>query len=116
MTHDYVEELATTGEDGRFVRDISEHYEKFYRSREDIDGFYVHDSSAVTYALHPEFFSTERGQIRVVTDGIAAGQTIIKPEGQSFTPGPWDDRPMQTIAIGVQSGRVLKLYRDLFPA
>ena len=116
MTHDYVEELATTGEDGRFVRDISAHYEKFYRSRENINGFYVHDSSAVTYALHPEFFSTERGQIRVVPDGIAAGQTIIKPEGQSFTPGPWDDRPMQTIAIGVQAGRVLKLYRDLFPA
>jgi len=114
MTTAYVDELATTGEDGRFVRAISTHYERFYKSRENIDGFFVHDASAVTYALHPEFFATERGQIRVVPDGIAKGQTIIKPEGQSFAPGPWDDRPMQTIAIGVQSGRVLSLYRGIF--
>jgi purine nucleosidase len=114
MTTTYVDELATTGEDGRFVRAISSHYETFYKGREGIEGFFVHDASAVTYALHPEFFATERGQIRVVPDGIAKGQTIIKPEGQSFAPGPWDDRPMQTIAIGVQGGRVLALYRGIF--
>ena len=114
MTTAYVDSLATTGEDGQFVRDISYHYESFYNARENISGFFVHDASAVTYALHPEFFATERGQIRVVPDGIAKGQTIIKPERQSFTPGPWDGRPMQTIAVGVQSGRVLALYRDVF--
>jgi len=114
MSTAYVDELATTGEDGQFVRDISRHYERFYNSREGVGGFFVHDASAVTYALHPEFFATERGQIRVVSGGIADGQTIIKPEGQSFAPGPWDDRPVQTIAIGVQSGRVLALYRHIF--
>ena len=106
--------MTTSYVDGRFIRAISSHYETFYKSREQIEGFYVHDASAVTYALHPEFFATERGQIRVVPDGIAKGQTIIKPEGQSFAPGPWDSRPMQTIAIGVQSGRVLALYREIF--
>jgi inosine-uridine nucleoside N-ribohydrolase len=115
MTPGFVEELAATGEDGRFVRDICGHYQRFYRTRDNIEGFFVHDASAVTYALNPEFFATERGQIRVVPDGIAKGQTIIKPEGVNFPPGEWDGRPMQTIAIGVQSGRVLALYRSIFP-
>lgn len=114
MTPAYVDELAATGADGEFVRDIAAHYAAFYRAREGIDGFYVHDASAVTYALHPEFFATERGRIRVVADGIARGQTISLPEGQKFPPGAWDDRPLQTICIGVQGGRVLALYRGIF--
>lgn len=110
-----VESLAETGEDGRFVREISRFYQRFYAERDGIDGFFVHDSSAVTYVLHPEYFSTERGQIRVVTEGIAIGQTIIKPDGMNFAPGAWDGRPLQTIAVGVQSGRVRALYRSIFP-
>jgi inosine-uridine nucleoside N-ribohydrolase len=114
MTPAYVDELASTGADGEFVRDIAAHYAAFYRAREGIDGFYVHDASAVTYALHPEFFATERGRIRVVPDGIARGQTISQPEGQKFPPGAWDNRPLQTICVGVQGGRVLALYRSIF--
>lgn len=116
MSRAYVDELAAVGgEDGRFVRAISSHYEHFYRSREGIDGFFVHDASAVTYALHPEYFFIERGQVRVVPDGIARGQTILKPEGRQFAAGPWDGRPLQTVCVGVQSGRVLALYRSMFP-
>jgi inosine-uridine nucleoside N-ribohydrolase len=114
MTNALVDEIARTGPDGAFIRAISSHYARFYRARDNIDGFYVHDASAVTYALHPEFFATERGGICVVPDGIAKGQTIIKPEGKGFAPGPWDSRPLQTICTGVQSGRVLALYRGIF--
>ena len=114
MTPAYVDALAATGTDGEFVRDIAAHYAAFYRSREGIDGFYVHDASAVTYALHPEYFATERGRIRVVSEGIAKGQTISLPEGRNFPPGAWDDRPLQTICIGVQGGRVLSFYRSIF--
>jgi inosine-uridine nucleoside N-ribohydrolase len=115
MSSDYVADLATNGgEDGRFVAAISAFYARFYKDREGIDGFFVHDASAVTYALHPEYFATVRGQIRVVPDGIAKGQTILKREGEKFPPGAWDGRPLQTVCTGVQAGRVLALYRGLF--
>jgi purine nucleosidase len=115
MTPAYVDALAKKGgADGQFVKAISEYYSKFYRSRDNIDGFFVHDSSAVSYALHPEFFKTERGTVRVVPDGLAKGQTIIKPEGKNFAPGAWDDRPLQTICIGVDSAALLKLYESVF--
>ena len=113
MTEAYLAQFAAeAGADGKFVRDISAFYQDFHRDSAGLDGIYTHDSSAVFYALHPEWYRTERGTIRVVTDGIAIGQTIIKPEGKSFSPGPWDDRPVQTICVGVDAPAVLELYRN----
>jgi purine nucleosidase len=112
MSNAYLEDLARiAGEDGRFVREVSAFYQAFFKTHLGIDGFAVHDSSAVAYALHPEFYRTETGPIRVVTEGIAFGQTIIKPDGKSFPPGDWDNRPSQTIATSVNAPAVLDFYR-----
>jgi inosine-uridine nucleoside N-ribohydrolase len=113
MTEPYLKELAdAAGSDGAFVRAISAFYQNFHRESAGLDGFYVHDSSAVALALHPEFYKVETGAIRVVTEGIAIGQTIIKPDGRNYPPGPWDGRPSQTIAVSVDADAVLKFYRD----
>lgn len=112
MTEAYVQELAHTGSDGAFVRAISAFYQNFHRESAGLDGFYVHDSSAVALALHPEFYTTETGAVRVVTEGIAIGQTIIKPDGRNYPPGPWEGRPSQTAATGVDADAVLRFYRD----
>lgn len=112
MSERYLADLAeVAGEDGRFVRSVSAFYQEFHRQSAGIDGFYVHDSSAVAYALHPEFFRTETGTVRVVTDGIAAGQTLIKPDAKRFPPSAWDNRPSQTICTEVNAAAVLDLYR-----
>lgn len=118
MTEAYLAELAqSAGEDGRFIRQISAFYQNFHRQSAGLDGFFVHDSSAVAFALHPEFFETRRGAIRVVPDGVAVGQTIIKLEGKTFPPGAWDNRPSQTICVGVDSAAFLAFYRQtLAPA
>ncbi len=113
MTEAWLADLATTaGEDGRFVRAISAFYQDFHRKSAGLDGFYVHDSSAVALALHPEFYRMERGAIRVVSDGIAVGQTIIKPDSRSYPPGAWDGRPSQNICVGVEADKVLEFYRN----
>lgn len=113
MTEAYLAELATAaGSDGAFVRAISAFYQNFHRASAGLDGFYVHDSSAVALALHPEFYRVETGAIRVVTEGIAVGQTIIKPDGRNYPPGAWDGRPSQSIAVAVDAEAVLRFYRS----
>lgn len=113
MTDAYLEELArSAGEDGQFVRAVSAYYQQFHRESAGLDGFFVHDSSAVALALHPEFYRTETGPIRVITDGIAIGQTILKPDSRRYPPGAWDGRPSQTIAISVDAEAVLRFYHD----
>src|SRR6218665_2436705 len=84
MTDAWLAELATTGDDGRFIREVSAFYQDFHRQSAGIEGFYVHDSGAVAYALHRGFSPPRRAAIRVVPDGIAVGQTIAAPEGRSY--------------------------------
>jgi len=113
MTDAYLAELAeSAGEDGKFIRQISAFYQNFHKESAGLNGFYVHDSSAVAFALHPEFFETRRGAIRVVLDGISVGQTIIKLEGKNFPPGAWDGRPTQTVCVAVDSAAFLAFYRQ----
>lgn len=113
MTEAYLEELGdAAGSDGAFVRAISTFYQNFHRESAGLDGFYVHNSSAVALALHPEFYRMETGAIRVVSEGIAIGQTIIKPDSKGFPPGAWDGRPSQSVAVSVDAAAVLKFYRD----
>ena len=99
------------GEAGRFIWDISRFYTAFYSARAGIEGCFVHDSSAVAYLIDRSLFRTERGGIRVVSGGIADGQTILAPEGQSFAPGAWDGRPVHSVCFGVDAPAVLDLYR-----
>jgi inosine-uridine nucleoside N-ribohydrolase len=113
MTEAFLADLAANGgEDGRFMRAISRFYQDFHRTSAGLEGFYVHDSSAVAAALRPDLFTGVTGAIRVVPNGIAIGQTILKPDGRTYPPGPWDNRPSHTVLTGVQSAEVIALYRD----
>ncbi|WP_245557308.1 nucleoside hydrolase [Kaistia granuli] len=111
MTTAYMQELREkAGKAGQFFWDISRFYEDFYRKATGIDGIFVHDSSAVAYLLDPSLFETRTGPIKVVTEGIAIGQTIQKPTTRSFPPTPWDGLPDHTICTAVDTERFLDLY------
>jgi inosine-uridine nucleoside N-ribohydrolase len=98
------------GPEGRFIRDIGRFYLDFHRTQENMDGIFTHDPSAVAYLMDPSLFTTRRGPVRVVTEGIAVGQTIQKPDTKKNTPPAWSGRPSQTICAGVDVPRLLDLY------
>lgn len=96
---------------GEFLVKITAHYMRFHQ-RIGIDGCYLHDASALTFVVAPELFTLRRGAVRVVADGIAAGQTILRNEDVSYGPGAWDGVPKQDVAVGVEADQVLKLFTD----
>ena len=98
------------GEAGRFLWDISRDYEALYRRHDGIDGCCLHDVAATACLLEPEIFSTNSGPIRVVTEGIAIGQTIQRSNQHSFPAGAWDDVPAQQACCDVDVPRLLRLY------
>jgi len=114
MTDDYVSALAKdAGKDGAFLWEVSRFYAHFYTStKQTLNGFAVHDSSAVAAVLHPEFFTYERGAVRVVPDGIARGQTILRPDGYFDRATDWNNRPSCNVAVTVDAPAFLKFYRD----
>jgi purine nucleosidase len=111
MTTDYLAKLRDeAGEAGRFVWDISRHYESFHQTSAGLGGIYVHDSSAVAYLLAPHLYVTRKGPVRVLTDGIAAGLTIQKPMTFAAPAPDWDDRPVCEVCVEVDAAKMLALY------
>ena len=107
-------ELAETDDDARFLWEISRDYERLYRDYDGLEGGCIHDVAAAVRMVEPDLFSTVSGPMRVVTDGIAAGQTILRPEGTSFPPGPWDGRPSHRACVEVNGDAVLRAYQAAF--
>jgi inosine-uridine nucleoside N-ribohydrolase len=111
MPQAYLRALAEeAGEPGKFIWDITRFYENFYRAS-GMPSIFVHDASAVAYLADPSLFKTRNGAIRVVTEGLAFGETIQKPDARKFPGGAWDNRPSQAIAIDVEAEKLRQLFR-----
>jgi len=124
MTEAYLSALQGRGVKGEkrvgdFLWQASRHYQDFYFERDGIHGIYSHDASAIAYAIEPEAFALRAGPVRVVTEGIARGQTIqdfhdMGHHGENQAPTPWTGCPAQQVCIGVKPERVLALFDRAF--
>lgn len=111
LTHVLAAELAANaGEAGRFLWDISRGYETIYRDSQNIEGCCLHDVAAAVWLVDRSLFETQRGPLRVVTEGIAIGQTIQRPENQTFGRSAWDGHPSKNVCIAVDNKRLIELY------
>ncbi|SIT44572.1 Inosine/uridine-preferring nucleoside hydrolase [Paraburkholderia ribeironis] len=111
MSRDYLASLRDRGgAAGQFLWDVSRHYEAFHWQSAQLQGVYVHDPSAVAYVLAPHLYTTRSGPVRVVTDGIAVGQTIQKPSTMPVLAPDWDSRPACEVCIDVDVPGMLALY------
>lgn len=113
MSHDYLASLRERGgAAGQFVWDVSRHYEAFHEESAQLKGIYVHDSSAAAYVLAPHLYTTRSGPVRVLTEGIAVGQTIQKPATMPVPAPDWDSRPVCEVCVDVNVDAVLALYES----
>jgi purine nucleosidase len=109
---DYLAALSReVGENGELLRQMCDHYARFYKDVMGLSGVVGHDLLAVTYALHPEWFETRRGPVLVLRDGVAVGQTIQMPETRKGGHPDWAGRPAQTICTKVDGPKVLEHFR-----
>jgi inosine-uridine nucleoside N-ribohydrolase len=97
---------------GGFLRRIVQFYLDFHRST-GIDGLYTHDPAAIVYLLKPEIFTVRKGAVRVCTDGIAAGQTIMNLSGRPYLGTAWDGIPTSDACVDVDITACLEWYADI---
>ncbi|MFT4191989.1 MAG: nucleoside hydrolase [Comamonas sp.] len=97
---------------GNFVADITAFYANFYRNTAGFDGFSVHDPATVVQILRPELFQTQRGQVEVVTEGIAKGKTLFGPAGFPYAEPGWGLRENVEVCLGVDGPAVLQVIED----
>lgn len=81
------------------------HYGGLYPHVAEIHGCFAHDLLAFIYLVNPELFSLERGRIRVATQGLAQGQTIMKrKEVADYPQAGWGkETPFTQVCMQVQA-------------
>jgi len=110
---------------GSFDNDKSKHigkinpfYFDFLKDFFQDNGMPVHDSSAITYLVHPEYFETLNHPIKVETEGISRGKTWMgmgisdNEEGLGERLKPWENRKKVNICIGVDSQKVISFITE----
>jgi len=93
-----------------FLAEIARPYSALYKQNYDIDGCCLHDVAAVAYAIDPGLLRFGSGPMRVVTEGISVGQTIMRPDSQRFPPGAWDGYRSQRAAEDVDTAALVDLF------
>ncbi|MEM7099708.1 MAG: nucleoside hydrolase [Pseudomonadota bacterium] len=114
MTNDLVERLAQHSQMGALLAEIGAFYQRFYREVLKREGYPVHDSLAVAYLMAPHLFETQAGPIRVATEGLSMGQTIMgdMSRAANYALDGWLDVPDKQACISVQAQAVLDLYME----
>jgi purine nucleosidase len=99
---------------GPFVWSISRFYMDFHKRVNHVEGgFYVHDPSAIMYLIEPGMFTMRKGPVRVVTEGIAAGETIMPAYDYQTELPPWHGKPSVTTATDVDVARFLDRFESV---
>ncbi len=89
-------------------------YERFHVDNDGIErGIYAHDYSAAAFVVARGLYTTRRGPVRVLTDGIAFGIIVQKPSSMKTPAQAWDARPPCDACIGVDADAVLALFADM---
>ena len=102
---------------GAFLHAISEFYMAFHVRTTGFRGIFMHDPAAVVLAFAPELFSTKRGRVRVATEGLCKGQTVLDTGDKLWSfPNAWGEgeRPAIAVALDVDVEKVMALFRERF--
>ena len=119
MSEEEVNKLGSfENEKSKHISKINPFYFNFLKEFFQDNGMPIHDSSAVTYLVHPEYFETLCCPIKVETEGISRGKTWMgmgisdNEEGLGERLKPWENRRKVNICIGVDSQKVISFITE----
>jgi inosine-uridine nucleoside N-ribohydrolase len=72
------------------VNFYADFYSDLYPHVAAIHGCFGHDVLAFIFLTNPEFFTVETGRVRVATDGLAQGQTMLRRKSVDYPQPGWD--------------------------
>jgi uridine nucleosidase len=112
MSEGFLASLRTSRA-GQFIYEISRFYQKFHEERyEGMRAIHTHDPSAVAYLIDPTLFTTLSGPIRVPTEGVAMGQTLLDRRKRGYEITDWSDKPEVNVCVGVESEGLRALFKE----
>ncbi|MEP6970043.1 MAG: nucleoside hydrolase [Betaproteobacteria bacterium] len=89
-------------------------YSGLYQHIARTPGCFAHDLLAFVYLVKPELFQVETKIVRVATDGLAQGQTIMNRRDFIHYPQPgWEkDKPRTQVCMQVDTAATIALFEE----
>jgi len=95
-----------------FLHDATRFYKAYHVEVASFDGIYMHDPTALLLAV-PRFrnlFQFREGAVRVVTQGITRGQTVLDVRGKWPVKNEWTGRPKCRVALDVDVNGASRVF------
>jgi inosine-uridine nucleoside N-ribohydrolase len=93
------------------VRFYADFYSALYPHVAQIHGCFAHDVLAFIYLVNPELFTLAHGRIRVATEGLAQGQTLLQRNDMTYPQPGWEsDKPISQVCLEVQAPACLNVF------
>ena len=92
------------------LRAICRPYLAYSLEKEGFAGMALHDTLTISWLCLPEAFTLVDSPLRVITEGIACGQTVRQISSLASRHNPFRDLPRQRIALGVNADAVRRHF------
>ncbi|XP_021889235.1 probable uridine nucleosidase 2 [Carica papaya] len=104
---------SSNGKFAQYLCKILEVYFSYHRDAYQMNGVYLHDPTALLAAVDPSLITCTEGAVRVQTNGITRGLTILYNKKKRFAElTEWTDKPSVKVAVTVDSSAIVKLLMD----
>ncbi|PQQ03394.1 putative uridine nucleosidase 2 [Prunus yedoensis var. nudiflora] len=108
------EKLArSNGKFAQYLCKILDVYFSYHRDAYSTKGVYLHDPTALLAAVNPSLITYTEGVVRVQTNGITRGLTILYNKQKRFGEvTEWSDKPTVKVAVTVDAPAVVNLVME----
>ncbi|MBA0781887.1 hypothetical protein Gotri_002768 [Gossypium trilobum] len=104
---------SSNGKFAQYLLKILEVYFNYHHDAYSTKGVYLHDPTAMLAAINPSLITYVEGAVRVQTNGITRGLTLLYNKQKRFAEiTEWSDQPSVKVAVTVDAPAVLKLVLE----
>lgn len=95
------------------VEFYSRFYSGLYKHLASTPGCFAHDLLAFVYLVRPDLFEIQTAAVRVVTDGLVQGQTVLnRRDFIDYPQAGWAGKPRTQVCMKVDAEGCIKLFEQ----
>ncbi|KAG8087642.1 hypothetical protein GUJ93_ZPchr0010g9474 [Zizania palustris] len=114
---DLLELRNSKGKHTQFICDMCKFYRDWHAESDGFHGIFLHDPVSFTALVHPEYFTYMKGVVRVETQGICTGHTLMDQGLKKWnSENPWSGYKQISVAWTVDVPKVLAFLKNLLMA
>ncbi|KAF4355923.1 hypothetical protein F8388_025926 [Cannabis sativa] len=104
---------SSNGKFAEYLCKILDVYFSYHQDVYNTGGVYLHDPTALLAAVYPDLVTYTEGVVRVQTNGITRGLTVLYNKQKRFGEvTDWSDKPTVKVAVTVDAPAVVKLVME----